>query len=116
MSIDWPSMFSGALQVSYAVALLLAAVAAASSTEVQKSTAAPSPAQSPTAFPAGPGGFPYPAQSYQYTSEYAGPIAKSSFAPKAAVPSSAFGKSHTDVNAYGYHRYYICALHITATA
>lgn len=85
-----------ALQVFYAIALLLAVVAAASSTEVQKSTAAPSPVQSPAAYP-GPGGVPYPAQSYQYTSEYAGPMTKSSFGPKAVVPSSAFGKSHTDV-------------------
>lgn len=77
------------MKVSYAVAVLLAIVAAASSTEVQKSTAAPSPVQSPTAYP-GPVGVPYPAQSYQYTSEYAAPMVKSSFGPKAAVPSSAF--------------------------
>ncbi|NP_001280438.1 uncharacterized protein LOC100166606 precursor [Acyrthosiphon pisum] len=77
------------MKVFCAVAFLLAVVAAASSTEVQKSTAVPSPVQSPTTYP-GPGGVPYPAQSYQYTSEYAGPVAKSSFGPKAAVPSSAF--------------------------
>ncbi|KAL5242550.1 hypothetical protein ACI65C_009960 [Semiaphis heraclei] len=80
------------MKVSYAAVLLLAAVAAASSTEVQKSAAASPPpqAQSPTAFPGSAGNVPYPAQSYQYMSEYAGPLAKSSFAPKGAVPSSAF--------------------------
>jgi hypothetical protein len=77
------------MKVSYAAALLLAVVAAASSTEVQKSNAPSPQAQSPTAFP-GPGNVQYPAQSYQYTSDYAGLMAKSSFAPKAAVPSSAF--------------------------
>jgi len=73
---------------------LLAVVAAATSTEVQKSTAAaaPSPVQSPTPFPS-QGSVPYPAQSYQFTSDYSGQLAKSSFGPKAALPSSAFGKS-----------------------
>lgn len=86
-------------QVLYTVALLAVAVAA-SSTESQKSTAAaaaaaPSPVQPMTTYPGAGGIIPYPPhlQSNQFAAEYAGPLARSSFGPKAIAPSSAFSKS-----------------------